>query len=81
MKQRLKLLHTTGRIPCIDLDTGKELDWIVKEGSELLLDKEDGSCIIAGEDQLEDAAKWDLMDDPMENAVYFYRWDKVDGRK
>lgn len=80
MKQRLKLLHSTGRIPCVDLDTGKLQDWIVLKDSECLLDKETGACqILPDEDRTRDPLKEDLLDDSLERTLYHYRWYKVGG--
>ncbi len=85
MKQRLKLLHCTGRIPCVDLDTGKLQDWIALEGSEMILDKETGACEILPEEpnlrSLEDILKADLLNDPLEERLYFHRWNKVEGAR
>lgn len=82
MKQRLKLLHCTGRIPCIDMDTGVLQDWITLEGTEMILDKETGACEIfpdPNHKSLEDIKKEDLLDDPLEYKLYYHRWAKVEG--
>lgn len=84
MKQRIKLLHCTGRIPAIDLDTGEKLDFISWAGSEIELDMETGEAHVLpdGRSQEEirtNAKAIDLLDDPLEDLVYQYRWIKVDG--
>lgn len=85
MKQRLKLLHCTGRIPAMDLDTGKLLDWIALADSEIILDTETGYCEILPDGRnlktLENIKKHDLLDDSLEKVLYRYRWNKVEGNE
>ena len=83
MKKRIKLLHCTGRIPCINLDTGKEEDFISCADTEIIIDTETGAAEILA-DGIKDDKDWlklDLLDDPLEKLVYTQRWARVDGAK
>jgi hypothetical protein len=82
MKKRIKLLYPTGRVPCINLDTGVQEDFIMLEGSEIVIDTETGASEtlpdnLSEEEIRKDVRKYDLLTDPLEKVLYEYRWEKV----
>lgn len=74
---RLKLVLGTGRIPCIDLDTGEKKDLfltpgtIVQMATDQLGVKE--SALILDEGEAPEPHRSYIDSDPTEKAYYFYQ--------